>query len=610
MSKNKRKATVRNFDLEKQIQNAIEKGWSDQWLKSKEKNILAQGGDITEPAKNSYLVYKCVQIISQNFPQAPFIIHNRGTGDPLPLDDQIYRIFKKPNEYASEFDLWANTSMFFTLYGEAFWFVNPSLGGMSGNRQIGPAEIIVVDPRGMKGVFNKEHLLVGWKFADKLELPLDEVIHFKNSNSTNPWRGLSPLDSIKTEVNADWKAGKFQEAFFTNGAIPSAVLTLDKEDQSTNAELKKLGRQFDSRHKGYDNAHKTAVLKGGMKLDILGLSQQEMDFISSRTFTRDLILSVFGVPKTMAGFTEGINRSTAETQKRIFWTETMKPQFLRVQSRLNTNFFPVYFPDYFGRFDFTKIEELQRNYVDDIKASKDLFTMGFSRNELNSRFNLGFDEDDEGDRQYISYNLVPLEAVDLNVPIRDLDPDENSDDKGIDVKERFSKVITGEVSKISQIFVPVYKNYFYQQRSKILKKLYSLKDKTLEFSTLIDRLSIFDKENIRFVKSITPYMRDAVETGQTVGIEAAGSKIEDLVFNKQLLIDKINEILGVNKTVFNKISNQMQEGIDKGENIEDLSDRIKDIYNTIRTTSYKLVKNRLNSILMEASLDEMHKSVE
>jgi len=233
--------------------------------------------------------------------------------------------------------------------------------------------------------------------------------------------------------------------------------------------------------------------------------------------------------------------------------------------------------------------------------------MGFSRNELNARFNLGFDEDEEGDRQYISYNLVPLEAVDLNVPIRELNEPETDSDDEKESKGRFSNIVQLETTKITQGAFPVYKNYYYQQRSKILKKLYDFKDKTVNFSTLIDKISIFENEDRRFVKNMTPYMRDAVETGQKIGLEDAGELVDELILNKELLKKKVNEILGVNKTVLKKLIAELKQGLEKEEDIEQLAERVKEVYNQVRTAAYKLVKTTVHSILMEASLCEMNK---
>jgi hypothetical protein len=141
-----------------------------------------------------------------------------------------------------------------------------------------------------------------------------------------------------------------------------------------------------------------------------------------------------------------------------------------------------------------------------------------------------------------------------------------------------------------------------------LKKLYAFKDKTVDITTLIDKISIFENEDRRFVKNMTPYMRDAVETGQKIGLEDAGESVDELIFNKELLMKKVNEILGVNKTVFKKLTAELKEGFDKEEGIEELAERVKEVYNQVRTAAYKLVKTTVHSILMEASLCEMNKT--
>ena len=75
---------IRDFyKFYKEVEN---KDWSSQWLRMKEQNILnGVATRITEPARQSYLVQKCVNIISQNAPQAPLEFFMTGGSDPVKL---------------------------------------------------------------------------------------------------------------------------------------------------------------------------------------------------------------------------------------------------------------------------------------------------------------------------------------------------------------------------------------------------------------------------------------------------------------------------------------------------------------------------------------------
>jgi len=579
----------------------IKKDWGSEWLKGKELNALAQGENLTYPAQNSYLVNRCVNIISQNVPQVPLIIFNPKTGDPLLYDNPAYDIFNMPNEYMTYYDFWSRVSMLFTLYGEVFIYLernntNSKVVGMQ-----------TIDPRIMKTMLDDDKKLTGWLFNGTMPIELEEVIHIKNNNPYNPWRGLPVLSAIDIELNSDYKAGKYQEAFYKNGAVPSVVITTG-EEETTIAEMRKIKRLWEKEHKGSNNAHKTAVLRGGMELEVISLNQQEMDFINSRKFTQEIVSSTFGVPRTMLGISEG-NRSIGDTERKRFWKETIKPQLIRQQHSLNRFYFMVYAPQLRCRFDFRKVDELQKDFGDDVRAAKDLFQMGFSRDELNYRFDLGFEEGpDWGATTYVPLNLIPQDryedylsskaATSIGLPIQDdnradkiaaehmndiekfLNGDEEKENKTVEHRANnlFEELQSGWEEKLSK----KYKIYFYEQRKRVLKALSKNEkaEELLDENIIMAQITILDSENKRLTTMFSPIYEDMILEGQELAYQVLGVD-RHVLLNKNLLIDRMNVINGINNTVYRQLKKSVVEGILDGDNIAGISRRIKDVYNKV-----------------------------
>jgi HK97 family phage portal protein len=600
------------------------KDWSEEWLKINEKNMLALNdqGLITRPAEKSYLVYKCVQIISQNTPQAPLLFLQNG--DPVPETHPMMMLFNKPNPYSSKFDFMSTSAMYFALYGTTPWFINKSVRQVTTGKGY-PGEIWVLNPTGLKPVVDQQSKeLMGWTYGSgskQVTFDRDEIIIIKNSNPYDPYVGLSPLDAVFTEIQTDLSSSKYQERFFKNGAVPGFVLEVDKDDPSTPDELKKLGRQWDMRHKGEKNAHRTAVLRGGMKMHVMGLSQQEMSYIESRQATRDIILSTFGVPKTLAGFTDGeINRAVADTQKRIFWQETIKPVLLRMQDKINSEI--LSFSGEIGlkaQFDFTKVQELQREYSDDVEASFRLFQMGFSRNELNTRFNLGFKKDDDsGDNKYVPLNLVDVDSdpyTDQGLQGASIDSQttKRTDAKSIEKAsasraEAMRRRYLAVQSSQEKLFLPKIRKFFFQQRSKVLKLLYQEKIDRIEGAEILSRIDIVDEENRRIVADITPVMTDTILAGQKMAAENLGDAERDVILAKEVLISKMSRIKTINNTVYNQMKKQIGEGVSNGETLGDIADRIKRVYNMANTRATVIARTETASAISEASMIEYRNS--
>jgi len=578
--------------------NERQKDWSSEWLSMREQNILNSGGTrITEPARQSYLVQKCVNIISQNAPQAPLEFFQNNKNNPkdsvmVPMSAPINQLFNNPNQTMSRYDFIAATSAYMTLYGEAFWYLLPSVGQQVGTSKL-PAEIWVLDPRLMKEVIDDQTgKLIGWLFKN-VALTTDEVIIFKNINPYNQFRGLSPLDAAGIEIASDYKAGVYQEKFFDNGSVPAMVLQTGEDDTSTVAELRKIKKMWEQQHKGSQNASKIGVLRGGMTLKPIGLSQMEMDFINSRKMTRDIILSTFGVPKTMAGFTEEVNRATAIEQKRLFWAETVKPQLIRISSTLTNKFLYKVDVNLVAKFDYLQIDELQRNFEDEVNVASKLFMMGFARNELNDRFALGFEQDLEfGDVRYVPLNMVDvadpdpfgnnntnLLATTPEIEKQEIDP----------IHNKIKELVVRNAKKYGKVMNGRLKNHFYSQRGSIFK--------LLEKEGNVD--DFFKTQHRKMSKVVLSVFVESSKDASSIVADLL--KIENV---SEVSKDLVFRYLGETTEVFEKVIDLIKLRIEEGKTIPETIDQLKPIYNTLDHKIYK-VCNKINELMIEVVVAEL-----
>jgi HK97 family phage portal protein len=587
-----------------------EKDWAASWKKGIELNMLQANSNVTQPMRQSYLIYTCVNLISDTAPKAPLNFY-RGP-DPIPIDHPLRRLFMKPRRDMSYYELISTTAMFYSLYGEAFWYPTESLAQRSGVSKM-PAEIIVIDPRGMREVIDQEtKSLKGWLFNNTISLRPDEVIHFKSNNPYNPYRGLSPLDAVSFEIKGDYKASEFQEKFFENGAVPGFVLTTDKEDNTPDSELRKYSALWDQQHKGVSKSHKTAVLRGGMDFKVVGLTQKEMSFIESRVMTREIICETFRVPKTIFGATENINRATAEVQERIFWEIAIQPLLLRIQYKLNSEFISMIDPTVTARFDFTKIPVLQNIYKEDIESAWYLFQMGFSRNEINERFDLGFLNDtDYGDRKRFPMNLMNVEDEGIQYEESPIDNNMKSFDgetkfvsKDIK-KERILKNFLRQHKNLEQKFKKKIQNHFFLQMKKVLQLL-TKEEKSLESEMIVQRINVLDEENKVLMKTITPFYKEIIEAGQQFALDNLGLE-RSLQLDEALLVQRVNKITGINTTVWNQVKMNIHDGITNGDTIDQIAESIKDTYSMAKKRSILIARTEVTAAMNAASLGEYEK---
>lgn len=568
----------------------ILKDFSSSWLKVQEKNLIQIGDKLLNPAQNSFLVYKCINVIAEQICTVPIILYDKKTKNPIPETDPLYQIFYEPNPYDNFDDMMSSISTFYSLYGEAFITNLPTVGKNF--------EMWALDPRLMKEVVDKDTgMLLGWIYNKKQSFELNEIIQIKRRNPYNQWRGLSPLVSAATELNIDYKAGKYQESLLANGAVPGGIITVPDNAIMSQEEMTKLRRIWEQRHMGAAKGHKIAVLKGGLKYEPIAFDAQEMEFIDSRKFTRENILLTFGVPAVVAGLTEGVNRTSAEAQLKLFWRTTIKPILERIQSKFNYDLLPQYYPNVGIKFDYRKIDELQKDFTSDAEVAKKFFSMGFSRNELNYRFDFGFDEDtDTGDIRYVPLNLVDAS---LGIYANEGQMGEG-DDGGPDVDPDLP--VPNQAKSVNdikiKIIIPKMRNFFKDEKKRLVKMVAN-KEK-LDKSIYKDIKNYLKDEKSKFSKRFVPFFTEIVLTKQAelTGIDTID--IEQIELDKEVFNKEFSKILGIFDVIFNEITKKTPEFI---ENKDKFIEIIKNIYSDL-SKSMENNLNRFNKQLLGRQVNE------
>jgi phage portal protein BeeE len=90
-----------------------------------------------------------------------------------------------------------------------------------------------ISPHQIKPVPDKNLFIKGYIYdpGDGTEIPLEpwEIIHFKEFHPTNPFVGLSPIESIAAQAVGDMKATEWNTKFFgeSNARLPGILAFAD-----------------------------------------------------------------------------------------------------------------------------------------------------------------------------------------------------------------------------------------------------------------------------------------------------------------------------------------------------------------------------------------------
>tara|TARA_Y100000310_G_scaffold317685_1_gene370825 strand:+ start:6560 stop:8605 length:2046 start_codon:yes stop_codon:yes gene_type:complete len=313
----------------------------------------------------------------------------------------ITNILNQVNPFMTGNELLEIHQMYMELIGESFWYI---ARGKSTGR---PQEIWPLPPTRMRIVPDAQEYIKGYVYefgTHRIPLETSEVIFIKRNNPADPFRGIGVTQSIGVDLQSERYAAQWNRNFFYNSATPQAAV-MYKDDISPE-EFKRLKEQWNSQYRGVGNAHKMAIIGGDAKIEKIAFSQRDMDFWRQRKLNRDTILGAFGIPASVMGVSENVNRANAESGEFVFARWVIKPRLTRLRDKLNEQFIPL-FGDRSLELDFGEPvpenrELLLRESTEGVKAG--ILTVNEGRGML------GLDAVKSGDVFLVPMNMMPIRA--------------------------------------------------------------------------------------------------------------------------------------------------------------------------------------------------------
>lgn len=262
-------------------------------------------------------------------------------------------------------------------------------------------------PYKMKEKVNgREGRLEGWVYTNQgKRIPIDpeDIIHVKYTDPNNIWRGMGVVRAAAASIDTDAQAAEYNRRFFyNNGRIDAALVT---EQELSDESFERMKQQWNDIYGGTVNAHKTAILEGGLDYKPIAITQKEMDFLESRKFNRDQILALFRVSASILGISENINRANAEAAEFTFAKRVIRPKLERLTSTITENLAGDFDPKLLVSFTDPVPEDKEFN----LKSKEVGLNKWYTINEI--RAENGDAPIPGGDELYIPISNVPLSVV-------------------------------------------------------------------------------------------------------------------------------------------------------------------------------------------------------
>jgi len=501
-------------------------------------------------------------------------------------------LLRRPNSQFSFYQMKKLFAMQSVLVGEAFWHYD------SETKKLYP----LVPDASFVATTDAKGFLSGYKRkagSGEQVFTLEEIIHFQTKiDPADMYNVVPATKAIAKLYDMDNEARIWNLSFFKNHGIPSFLLFA----KSKIANFDKFKKEFKEDFRGSKNAHKTAVADVELGKVDLSNTQKDMEFNTMLDRTDRQIMKAYNIPKSILGDVDGVNLANAETNKIIYNEHVIKPLLEEFCDALDLQLL--------SQME-KKGEDLKFIYVDPNPESE------IEKNDRNKFFL------DSGVKTVnevrADYELEPVEGGDVllvpagkttidliqNPPAQGYYPEatppakEPDDKKGMKHKE-LDKVAVMEAwnkrfDQSERSIKGQVELYFDQQKQGILDllaKTKSVKSAKAQKGVMDDitKMKATDEAKLRkLLKEVagTVMIAEANEALNEIGVAGI---FEDNRAAAAIATQAKEDGFAITNTTYKAVTATMEEGINQGEGIPELSQRIRDVFDTNRKRSLLIAR--------------------
>src|SRR3972149_3673847 len=526
-------------------------------------------------SQNVGYVWTCVRAIADEVGRINLkVVKADRNGNPKEIGHPFIRLLRKPNPYSSQFTLFQLTTAFRKLTGECFWY------SRVGETSRKPREIYLLRPDLVQVINGEDGYIKGYVYnlpsGEKVPLDLDEVLPLLLPNPEDPTRGYGVVQAAGLYIQTEEYASRFGRNFLFNSGRPSGGLSVPNMNEEDFNQLKEKWR---SEYGTVDNAGKVAIVRDTeVKFEQLGEGMNNIAIKAAKEMSRDDIVAMFRVPKPIVGFTQDLNRATAESAEYVFAKRVIDPEMYAIADAIETYIDKTYGdPDIDVIYDSPVPEDKTANLAENTASLNSWKTI----NEI--RAEKGLTPITNGDQLYQPFNLAqrgePIKEQKsvgvIKIRRKRLIVKENKRELAKEVKENFRVTLMKTQEQFSKLLQAKIDKFIGNQEREVLSRLKPRKMMAKAFNEILFDI---DQEVKDMVEDVFPILVELAKEQGSIALLLAGE--EELKFEiTQRISDTIRSRaarMGIN---FNTETRQALEKIltDAALNDQTLAETTKKI---------------------------------
>jgi HK97 family phage portal protein len=535
--------------------------------------------------------------------------------------DKLLDVLASPNEDWTLRALIQQVETSLCLVGQAHIRLHREGTRLLGMSFIQHTRMEVIKP----GKDDKARTIAGWKLdgGRGAPIPTADVVWLRYPDPEDPDYGcLAPAQIAALGSEAYGQAMRSNLDIFRKGLRAGAILTPPEDMGSLGwDEIDELQQDVDSRMRGAANNHNVLAVPYRFGVERLDITPHDAEFVALLEFAIEDVARAFKVPIEMVGGTRRTYQN-AEAADRALWQRCLEPEAAMIADELTRRLIPAagLGPEYVLGFDLCDVTALQDD--ESLRWARDKEAIGIGAYQVNEwRAEMGLPELPESSAMLGSYQLTTDQAIGLLTEVVGLNAQQaaavvaggpppmpeylpppatedatraraaastaiqrgtvewdSSEHRGI--LERSAKSEAPHVAA----FGAATQRVMVRQRDSVLAKLEAMDKRGVRKApTLADLKALFNPARwiIETREATRPTYRAAAKAAGRGALKQVGASIAWNGTTKgavnQLMRREQRFAESVNDTTWDALKRSLGEGIEAGEGIPDLADRVRDV---------------------------------
>jgi len=286
----------------------------------------------SETALKLSVVYACDRLLAETIASLPALVYERlaDGGRKRATNHPLYDVLHTaPNEYMTPFEFFDFMQHCAQMRGSGYAKIIPGRRGFVD-------QLLPIHPDRVR-----EIPLPGGKLRYQVRkddgsyetLNDEDMLHLRGM-SADGIKTVSVLTYARESLGGALSADRYGARFWRNGARPGGVLETDAKLDDGGYE--RVGDSWTAAHSG-ENQHRVAILEQGLKWHDVGMSNEDSQFLQTRTYNAEDACRWFRVPPHMIGLTSKVTSwgSGIEQLSIGFVTYTLLPWLVRWQQAIS-----------------------------------------------------------------------------------------------------------------------------------------------------------------------------------------------------------------------------------------------------------------------------------